>query len=169
MRKWVVKHLMMFIYWRADRECTYLHNLENGNPHTASFVIEKALKNDLGREIARMHWSHRRFATRYDILRITHNGKKIFVPVLGLDGDKNVHIARLGYDLRDRLGLPNDVVGTEEKFGLTIEQTGLWGSLYWYLNTRDPAVKVPAWLAFWSVFLGATGLLLSVLSIIITC
>tara|TARA_B100001778_G_scaffold331272_1_gene335379 strand:- start:3494 stop:3703 length:210 start_codon:yes stop_codon:yes gene_type:complete len=59
---------------------------------------------------------------------------------------------------------PKEAIGSDKKFSLTIEQTGLWGQLYWYLFTKDPAVKVPAWLAFWSVFLGAAGLLLAIFS-----
>jgi hypothetical protein len=58
-----------------------------------------------------------------------------------------------------------DAVDQKTQFELTIEQTGLWGQLYWYLCAKDPAVKVPAWLAFWSVFLGAAGLLLAIVSI----
>lgn len=165
MRKWLLKYLMLFILWRADREAKHLHDSQEGNPHTASFRIEKALRSDFGREIARMHWSHRSFATRYDVVRVTYNGNQVFVPILGLDGDENVGIARLGYDLRIRLGLPKDAIGSDARFSLTIEQTALWGQLYWYLCTKDPAVKVPAWLAFWSVFLGAAGLLLAIISL----
>jgi hypothetical protein len=164
MRKWLLKQLMSFIAWRADRESKRLHDPQNDNPHTASFEIDKALARDRGREVARMHWSHRPFATRYDVVRVTYNGNQIFVPILGLDGEKNIGIARLGYDLRTRLALPKDAVGSNRKFDITIEQTGLWGQLYWYLSAKDPAVKVPAWLAFWSVFLGAAGLLLAALS-----
>lgn len=165
MRKWLLKQLMSFIAWRADLESNRLHDPKNGNPHTSNFTIEKALGRDSGREVARMHWSHRPFATRYDVVRMSCNGNQIFVPILGLDGDENIGVARLGYDLRTRLGLPKDVIGSNRKFDIAIEQTGLWGQLYWYLCAKDPAVKVPAWLAFWSVFLGAAGLLLAVLSI----
>lgn len=165
MRKWLLKYLMFFIAWRADRESQNLHDLQKGNPQTAYFNIEKALKNDFGREVVRMHWSHRPFASRYDVVRVTYENRQIFVPILGLDGSENRGIARLGYDLRDRLGLPMDAVDQKTQFELTIEQTGLWGQLYWYLCAKDPAVKVPAWLAFWSVFLGAAGLLLAIVSI----
>jgi len=164
MRKWLLKYLMRFISWNADREAKKLHNEEIGNPYAASFKIEKALRRDFGREVARMHWSHRSFATRYDIVRVIYNGNKVLVPILGLAGDENIGIARLGYDLRTRLGLPKEAIGSGTEYNLTIEQTGLWGQLYWYLCAKDPAVKVPAWLAFWSVFLGTAGLLLAMVA-----
>jgi hypothetical protein len=63
---------MFFIAWRADRESQNLHDLQKGNPQTAYFNIEKALKNDFGREVVRMHWSHRPFASRYDVVRVTY-------------------------------------------------------------------------------------------------
>ncbi|WP_353628650.1 hypothetical protein ABM428_16890 (plasmid) [Sulfitobacter sp. TCYB15] len=160
--------LMSFIAWRADQESKRLHSSEAGNPQIAQFSIKKALKNDFGREVVRMHWSHRPFATRYDVVRITYETNQIFVPILGLDGNEQVGIARLGYDLRKRLGVPNDAVGQETKFDLIIEQTGLWGQIYWYLCTKDPAVKVPAWLAFWSVLLGAAGLMLAIVNFYLT-
>lgn len=167
MRKWFLRYLMSFIAGRADQEAKRLHSPEVGNPEKARFTIKKALKHDFGREVVRMHWSHRPFATRYDVVRITYETNQIFVPILGLDGNDQVGIARLGYDLRKRLGVPNDAVRQETKFDLIIEQTGIWGQIYWYLDTKDPAVKVPAWLAFWSVLLGAVGLILAIVSIFI--
>lgn len=156
--------MMALIADRVKKEVTRLHNPEKGNPCTDSFKIEKALKADFGREVARMHWSKRRFASRYDIVRITHDKRQVLVPILGLDGQENTKVAKLGYDLRTRLGIHLSGDNVE----LTVEQVGWWGQLYWYLSTKDPAVKVPAWLAVWSVLLGFFGLVLALLSIVLS-
>ncbi|MCK7613814.1 hypothetical protein [Roseibium sediminicola] len=166
MRKWLLKQLMTFISRRVEKEVQELRNSIKGNPHVADFKVEKALKADFGREVARMHWSHRPFASRYDIVRISHADKQILVPILGLDGENNIGIAKLGYDLRSRLGISKTDLSNDRKIQLTIDLVGWWGQLYWYLNTKEPAVKVPAWLAFWSVLLGFAGLLLALLSMI---
>ncbi|MBL3576243.1 hypothetical protein JMK10_02945 [Rhodovulum sulfidophilum] len=167
MRKWLLKRLMHFISWRSQREIQKLHDPNRGNPHNGSFIVRRSLKSDFGRQVARMHWSNRPFANRYDIVRISHKDNHIFVPVLGLGEDESGHIARLGYDLRRKLNLPKDATVKEERFNLTIEKAGFWGQLYWYLSANDPAVKVPAWLAFWSVMLGLAGFLLAILSLCI--
>lgn len=161
------KFLLKVIARKAEKEVCGLHNPRRGNPHTAGFRIKKELKEDSGREVARMHVSNRRFASRYDIIRIKHGTNQVFVPILGLDGVENKAVARLGYDLRERLGISKTDVSTDKRINLTTEQVGWWGQLYWYLSTKDPAVKVPAWLAFWSFILGATGLTLAVLSILL--
>ena len=133
---------------------------------TDEFIIKKSLKNDFGRDVVRMHWSHRPFATRYDIVRISHEGKYVYAPILGLRGDEKRGIAHIGYDLRKRLGLPDEATDGDRHFKLTIEKARLFGQLQWYLCTKDPAVKIPAWLAAWSLVLGALSLILSVVSML---
>jgi hypothetical protein len=159
-----VKFILNCIGKRASAEAERLHGVDN--PHAGTFVIQKGLKQDFGREVARMHWSHRPFATRYDVVRISNGNKAIYVPILGLDGDQNKGVAKLGYDLRTRLGISAEDISSGKKFELKVEKTGFWAQLFWYLSTKDPAVKVPAWLAFWSVLLGLSGFVLGVFSLI---
>lgn len=167
MREWLLKQVMAFIAKRMEKEILDLRSPEKGSPYSADFQIDGALKADFGREVARMHWSNRRFASRYDIVSIKHENKRILVPILGLDGEANRNIARLGYDLRTRLGISSSDVSDGARINLTIEQVGWWGQLYWYLSTKDPAVKIPAWLAFWSVILGLGGFVLGLIGLLV--
>jgi hypothetical protein len=161
----VIKFIMWLIQIAADRGVRRLHNHVDDNPHKNKFKIQSALESDFGREVVRMHWTHRRFATRYDIVRITYRDSHIYVPILGLDGAENRGIARIGYDLRVRLGMPRHAKNSAVEFELTIEKAGFFGQLHWYLSTSDPSVKIPAWLAFWSITLSVVSIALTVISL----
>jgi len=64
------------------------------------------------------------------------------------------------YDIRKALG-----VETDDKLNFKIEKVGLWGKLCWYLDTRDPAVHVPAWLSVFALALGVIGTIFGLISL----
>eukprot|EP00581_Thalassiosira_minuscula_P023235 CAMPEP_0184427976 /NCGR_PEP_ID=MMETSP0738-20130409/196957_1 /TAXON_ID=385413 /ORGANISM="Thalassiosira miniscula, Strain CCMP1093" /LENGTH=68 /DNA_ID=CAMNT_0026791731 /DNA_START=58 /DNA_END=264 /DNA_ORIENTATION=+ len=56
------------------------------------------------------------------------------------------------YDIRGALDADKG-----KALNFTVQKVGPLGKLKWLLNTPDPAVHVPAWLALVSVFLGVAG------------
>jgi hypothetical protein len=90
--------------------------------------------------------------SRWGVGKITNldNGNTVTAVVLGHDRQYAIFMA---YDMREALDLKKDSMAN-----LQIERVSLFGKLRWYLCTPDPAVHVPAWLAFWSVVLGLLGL-----------
>jgi hypothetical protein len=66
----------------------------------------------------------------------------------------------MAYDTRKALG-----VEIGEKLDFELKELGWLKKVKWYLNTPDPRVYIPAWLAVWSVGLGAVGMIFGLLSL----
>ncbi len=111
--------------------------------------------SDAGRLLVRLNVKYREGISRYGIAELTNTQKSKTqnVLVLGHDDDGAIFMP---YDIRAALGVDN---GAELEF--SIRKVGWVGKILWLLNTHDPAVHVPAWLALISVLLGFLGVFIS--------
>jgi len=66
----------------------------------------------------------------------------------------------MAYDTRKALG-----VEINDKLDFELKEIGWVKKVKWYLNTPDPRIHIPAWLAVWSVGLGAVGMIFGLLSL----
>ena len=114
--------------------------------------------NDTGRLLVRLNRKYRAGISRYGIaqLRNSENDKSVKVLVLGHDDDTAIFMP---YDIRETLGADK---GADLEF--TVQKTGWFGKVCWFLGTPDPAVHVPAWLALISVCLGILGVVIAICS-----
>lgn len=105
--------------------------------------------------IVRLHHKHRAGVERYGLAHIlnTENDKEVTALLLGHADPESIFMP---YDIRVGLG-----VDKGELLDFSITRVGLAGALRWYMNAKDPAISIPAWIA-------VIGLLLGVLSLIIS-
>jgi len=110
----------------------------------------------------RLHKTHRNGIPRYGIAKIvnTANSKHVVAILLGHEDAGSVY---LDYDARDSLD-----VAKGQKLQFTVSSTSLLRRLWWYLTINDPIIRIPAWLAVWSVVLGIAGIGLGLASILYT-
>ena len=78
--------------------------------------------------------------------------------MLGHDDDSAIYMA---FDARQALGVEKG-----ERLNFDLQALGWFGKMRWYLRTPDPRIYIPAWLAVWSVGLGAIGIVLGVISLL---
>ncbi|MES0028026.1 hypothetical protein [Mesorhizobium sp. M0040] len=122
------------------------------------FKVGKAPFDDIGRGRVRVHYSRRDGAKRFTVFKISSGDQSFLASVLGHEDE--VDKILLDIDQRADLGV---VEGGSIDLALT--RVGFCGRVRWYLSVPDPAVHVPAWLAVWSVALGALGLILGAMSL----
>ena len=123
-------------------------------------VVKGLDKREWGSSIVRLHYSYRDGIGRYGVARITNRANpsnRSDAVLLGHDDDKSIYMA---YDTRKALG-----VEIGEKLDFELKELGWLNKVKWYLNTPDPRVYIPAWLAVWSVALGAAGMIFGLLSL----
>ena len=123
-------------------------------------VVKGLDKREWGSSIVRLHHSHRDGIGRYGVARITNRAdpsNRSDAVLLGHEDDKTIYMA---YDTRKALGVEID-----EKLDFELKELGWLKKVKWYLNTPDPRVYIPAWLAVWSVGLGAVGMIFGLLSL----
>ncbi|KZK76640.1 hypothetical protein PsW64_04799 [Pseudovibrio sp. W64] len=120
--------------------------------------VVKALRNDVGRLIVRVNIDHRDHAKRYDVIEIEcqDTSKRILALALGQDCKTSISMP---YDVRNEMG-----VAKNEVYDFTIKKIGIIGALCWWLKSRDPAVRLPAWIAVGSLALGILSLGLAILA-----
>ncbi|EKF39862.1 hypothetical protein NA8A_23799 [Nitratireductor indicus C115] len=122
------------------------------------FKVGKAPLDDIGRGRVRIHYSRRNGAKRFTVFRISNGDVFFLASVLGHEEEDD----KILLDIDQRADLSVDENGSIE---LTLTRVGFCGRVRWYLSVPDPAVHVPAWLAVWSVALGALGLILGSISL----
>lgn len=116
----------------------------------------KALpSNDNGRLLIRLHHKYRGEVSRFGIVQLTNVESARNVKALVLGHDDNTAIF-MPFDVRRALDVEK---GGELEF--TIQKVGWAGKLIWLLQSPDPAVHVPSWLALISVALGIVGVSIS--------
>jgi len=121
--------------------------------------IKRLPSNDAGRLIVRLHEDYREDVPRYGIAKITNLENSKFERVLML-GHKDSDAIYMPFDIRGKLGAPK---GGPLDFSIAPE--GRYGKLRWYLQTPDPAVHVPAWIALIALVFSILGLILGGLSL----
>lgn len=117
--------------------------------------VKKLPSADAGRLLIRVHHSHRYGIERYGIAKFKNleNSKDTLALVLGHDENDAIFMP---YDIRTKLGIEK---GTQLSF--EIETVGILSKLKWYVQSCDPAVYLPAWLAVISIILGFLSILLA--------
>jgi hypothetical protein len=115
---------------------------------------------DSGRLLIRLHHSCRTDVERYGIARIVNNenGRSLYTLVLGHDDDDAIFIP---FDIRRELGAK-----LGEPLNYSIEAAGRVGRLRWYVESPDPAVSIPAWLAVIGLALAVLGIVLAIPSVL---
>lgn len=114
--------------------------------------------NDSGRLLVRLNSKYRSGIPRYGIAKLTNtkNAKSVKALILGHDDETAIFMP---YDIREALGANKDA-----DLEFRIQKTGWFGKVRWLLETHDPAVHVPAWLAVISVCLGVFGVAIAICS-----
>lgn len=117
-------------------------------------------RSEWGSSIVRIHQTYRSGIGRYGVARITNTAdrsRSCDAVLLGHDDDTAIYMA---FDSRQALGVEKN-----ERLSFEIKALGSFGKVCWYLRTPDPRIYIPAWLAVWSVGLGAIGIVLGVISL----
>ena len=117
-------------------------------------------RSEWGSSIVRVHQSYRSGVGRYGVARIINTAdrsKSCDAVLLGHDDHTAIYMA---FDSRQSLGVKKN-----EPLNFEIKELGAFGKVCWYLRTPDPRIYIPAWLAVWSVGLGAIGIVLGVISL----
>lgn len=123
------------------------------------FVVAPAPESDVGRMRVRIHYKSRAGVSRHGIIRLTsERGRSVLASALGHELDQNAIL--MDYDVRSALGLSKG-----QSAELKIEPAGAVGTVKWYLGNPDPAIRAPALIAIWSLVLGASGVVLSIISL----
>jgi hypothetical protein len=113
-----------------------------------------------GTSRVRLHYSHRSGVQRYGLGKITNTetSKSVVAVILGHDDIQGIY---MDYDTRDELG-----VSKGDTLAFDVASVRLPAKLWWYLTISDPLIRIPAWLAVWSIILGVAGICFGVASIL---
>lgn len=116
--------------------------------------------SDAGRLMVRLNHTHRSGVARYGIARITNNSKGMSLNVL-----------LLGHDQADAIFMPYDIrkaldVDKGGSLDFSIKKLGWFGKLFWYVNSIDPAVYIPAWIAVLGLALAIIGIFIGIFPLI---
>jgi hypothetical protein len=139
-------------------ECSETWRSSEGKLDVSKLVVKGVERREWGALRVRLHHSHRDSISRYGIAKITNvdNGQAAVAIILGHDDTENIF---MDYDTREALGVKKG-----ETLDFSIEKACLPRSLWWYLTIKDPLVRIPAWLAVWSIVLGVAGIALGLAS-----
>lgn len=121
------------------------------------FEIQKIDLRNAGKGRIAVSGKKRDGAKRFQIVRVSRcdTGERVYAAPIGVRPGECT-VVKLDLDMRQLLNLD---VG--QKVRLQITKATIFGSVWWFLTQRDPAIRVSAWLALTSVFLGLLGVLLS--------
>ena len=117
-------------------------------------------EGDNGRLLVRLNRQHREGIDRYGLAKITNNAnqKSMIILVLGHDDEDAIFMP---YDIRTGLA-----VSRAERLDFSIAKIGMPGKVLWYVNSPDPAVYIPAWIAVVGTILAVLGLVIGVIPLI---
>ncbi|WP_011581039.1 MULTISPECIES: hypothetical protein [Chelativorans] len=121
--------------------------------------VMKARVPDTARDIVRIHKKHRNGIGRNHVVKLSVNGNSSYVSVLGTEEEGAIEM-----DLDTRLDLG---VMFDQTYDFSFTKAGRLGQLRWYLDSNNPSIWIPAWLAFWSVILGAAGAILGLAGLVV--
>lgn len=115
-------------------------------------TVARLSRREWGTSRVRLNKAHRNGVPRYGIAQITNNTtkKSAFAILLGHDDPSAIF---MDYDMREELGVQKG-----DTLDFTVTSACLPKKVWWYLSINDPMVRIPAWLAFWSVILGVVGI-----------
>ena len=124
--------------------------------------VVQAKLNDVFGDRVRVHNSHRPFSRAGDIIVVRHRDKWIAAVARGPLGHSK---STIQLDQRNRTKLGASASGTQE---FSFEEAGWMAQFQWAWNATDAVPRVAARLGIVSVILGALGLALGALSVILT-
>lgn len=115
--------------------------------------VHQVLDQDVLKDMARIHVSHRKGIGVGRICKLTANNHSTWVSARGLDtssssGDKPEWI-RLDEITRERLGN----LTLQKSYDFEIEPATAWGHIRWAMRASDPAARVSVLIAIWSAIL----------------
>ncbi|MCT8989528.1 hypothetical protein NYR54_04345 [Chelativorans sp. SCAU2101] len=124
---------------------------------TLTWRVVKARVPDTARDVIRLHKKHRGTIGRHDVVKLSANGNSCHVSVLGTEEED---VIEMDLDTRLDLGVMHD-----QTYEFSLTRAGVVGQLRWYLDAKSPAIRIPAWLAFWSLLMGSAGAMLGLLGL----
>ena len=101
-------------------------------------------RHEWGISRVRLHISHRKITNKL-------NSCSTLVILLGHNDDKSIF---MDFDVREDLKIDKD-----EELDFSVQKVSWPGKLQWYLQTKDPMIHIPAYLAVISLALSITGLI----------
>lgn len=122
-----------------------------------TLTVVKAQIEDAARGIVRLNNLKEYDARRFDVLKISNGDNFIRAVVLPHNKKGEIWISK---EARDKLKADD---GQSVDFEITIQNW--FQRVWWYTWARDPAIHVPAHMAWISIFLGIIGLGLGVWSV----
>lgn len=130
-------------------------------------TVRLAADTDVYKDIARVPEIHRKdgggnVIPEGNVCRIRAADRSAFVILRGQQGSGD---AAIWLDERTRNKLQVSV-GQEKEF--QFEPQGLWGQLWWAWDATDIAYRVAARLAVLSVVLGGLGLIIGIISLVVS-
>jgi len=125
-------------------------------------TVVNADQRDVMGDVARVDISHRPFARAGQVIVIRHGRKKAHAVARGASSAGKNSIA-LESAIRAKLG-----VRINQQATLNFEEAGYLTQLRWAWNASDAMARIAARLAVVSVGLGVLGLLLGIISLIVT-
>jgi hypothetical protein len=124
--------------------------------------VAEAAKEDVYKDIVRIHWRER--GKRNHIGAIVSisvdGGRRRFLSLRGLPEEHRGEI-RMDHVTRAELHLQ---LGETHEFA--IRETNAWQKLVWAVRATDPAARIAAWIAVWSVIIAVLGLIFATWPII---
>ncbi len=125
--------------------------------------VEEASRDDVFTDMVRIPKRHRGGIENGTVVRIEHDGNRVFAIARGLEGRNEDPVVVMDEFVRRRLG----VKARSKIDSDSIRKASRWEKLTWYLEATNPAVHVPAQVAVISLGLGALSVLLGVVGVII--
>ncbi len=125
-----------------------------------SFLVASAPADDVGRSRVRIHYTRRKGAPRFTVMKLARENPRKVIYACSLGHEGKPEEIQMDFDTRQALG-----VEPGETIDLETSKASLPGRMCWYWSAADPAIRIPAWLAVWSVGLGGLGLALSAFSV----
>jgi quercetin dioxygenase-like cupin family protein len=124
--------------------------------------VEDAFHDDIYKDIVRIHWQERGKRNRIGaIVGISVDGSTPrFFSLRGLSNKYKGEI-RFDHVTRDELRLR-----TGDVHDFAIKETNPWQKLLWAVRATDPAARIAACIAAWSVFIGILALVLAGIGVI---
>jgi hypothetical protein len=123
--------------------------------------VTEAVKEDVYKDIARIHWDERGRDNHVGaIVSIkVDGGRKKYFSLRGLGNDRFGEIA-LDHVARTELKLE-----LNDRHEFTIEETSAWEKLKWAVKANDPTARIAVWIAVWSGIVGIAGLVLALIGL----
>ncbi|WP_421871910.1 hypothetical protein [Nitratireductor rhodophyticola] len=125
--------------------------------------VEEASRDEVFTDMVRIARDHRGSIENGTVVRIEHDGNRVFAIARGLQGRNKDAVIVMDEFVRRKLG----VRARSKIDSNNIRKAKRWEKLTWYLEATNPAVHVPAWVAVISLGLGALSVLLGLVGAII--